>query len=514
MDDTDDIEARTQQLVQQGEVDRAMALARAALREAVGAPRARALRALAGACNCTGQFADALRAALAADALCRDLGDAAGSADALVAAAAALRAAGDQAASVELLERVEQQARLQGDEPRLAQALRQIGVSSSLLGQHQHALSCLTEAEALTRRIGTPTAQLQARLSLLNGHSRRVERLDAQDAERRAVLQRQLPQWQALAADCRAQGNRRLAAMALGNHAINLHALGEDEPAAEALRALLPEYQALGMRPNEGLCLAELAHCLAKLGRWQQARAHYRAACELLDEAGAMEDRLAALEGLAAAEEALGDTAAALAAMKALRMLERRCTAEEGQRAVLRRELRIELARLTSQWARQASEDPLTGLGHRRALQAWLVEHLPRAEQGEPLALVLLDLDHFKQINDRHGHGVGDEVLLRVARLLAEGCRGRDRAVRYGGEEFVLALAGTTREAAADVAERLRQAVADQPWAELSPGLRVTGSFGVADASEAAEPQALLTLADQRLYGAKIAGRNRVVAAG
>ncbi|MFZ5548444.1 MAG: diguanylate cyclase [Pseudomonadota bacterium] len=510
----DDIDARTQQLIQRGEIDRAMAGARDALRHATGPARARALLALASASNSAGQFADALRAALAADALYRDTGDAAGSCDALLRAAQAMRAAGDQAAAVELLERVEQHARLQGDDERLAQALRHIGICSSLLGRHQHARSCLTEAEALCRRVGSVADQLNARLSLLNAHNRQAEPLPASDPQRQDVLTWLLPAWAALAVDCAAQDNRRLAAMALGNRAITLHALGRDEEAADALEALLPEYRALGMRPNEGLCLAEIGHCLKALGRPGEARDHYRAALQVLDQAGTVEDRLAALDGLAHTEEALGDAAAALAAMKQLRAMERQSGLDEGQRAVLRRELRIELARLTSQWAREASEDPLTGLGNRRALQAWLLEHLPRVEQGESLALVLLDLDHFKQVNDRFGHGVGDEVLLRVARLLGEGCRGRDRAVRYGGEEFVLALAGTAREAASDVAERVRQAVADHGWAGVSPGLHVTASFGVADATEAGEPQALLTLADKRLYAAKLAGRNRVVAAG
>ncbi|MFO1340929.1 MAG: GGDEF domain-containing protein [Burkholderiaceae bacterium] len=508
---SDDIDALTQQLIQRGETDRAMALASDALRQAEGAPRARALLALASACNTAGRFADALRAALAADALYRGCGDDAGSAEALLRAAHALRAAGDHAAAVELLERVEQQARALGDTALLAQTLRQIGICSSMLGRHQHAFSCLTEAQAMFAEAGGTSDRLHARLSLLNARNRQAEPLPPGDANRAVALEALLPAWAALAADCDGPAHRRLRAMALGNRAITLHQLGRSAEAAEALQALLPEYQALGMRPNEGLCLAEWAHCLRGLGRLDEARDRYRAAIAVLDVAGTVEDRLAAREGLAETEEGLGDMAAALAALKQARQLERRGTADAAQAAVLQRELRIELARLTSQWAREASEDPLTGLGNRRALQAWLRDHLPRVEQGEPLSLVLLDLDHFKQVNDRHGHGVGDEVLQQVARLMAQGCRGRDRAVRYGGEEFVLALAGAARHEAAEVAERLRQTVADQAWGRVSPGLRVTASLGVADATEAAEPQALLTLADRRLYAAKLGGRNRVV---
>ncbi len=509
---SDAIDAQTQQLIQHGRIDEAIALAHSTLRHATGPQRARALLALASASLPAGRHADALRAALAADALYREAGDEAGSGEALLRAAAGLRAAGDQAAAVELLERVEQQSRLRGDDGQLAQALRQIGVCSSLLGRHQHALSCLAEAEAMCAVHGSRSNEhLNARLSLYNAYNRQANQLPSDDPARAMLLQSVLPKWAALGAACDGASHRRLRAMALGNRAITLHQLGRHEEATEALAALLPEYRALGMRPNEGLCLAEWAHGLRALGRLGEARQRYGEAIAVLDEAGTVEDQLAAHEGLADTEEHLGDAAAALAALKRVRALERRSSDDAAKSAVVQRELRIELARLTSQWAREASEDPLTGLGNRRALQAWLRDHLPRVEQGEPLALVLLDLDHFKQVNDRHGHDVGDVVLQQVARLIGQGCRGRDRAVRYGGEEFVLALAGAARHEAAEVAERLRQTVADQAWGEVSPGLRVTASLGVADASEAAEPQALLTLADKRLYAAKLGGRNRVV---
>lgn len=515
MSEYDDIDAQTQALIQRGEIERAVALASQALRQRPGGvPRARALLALAGASLPAGRFADALRAALAADALYRDAGNDAGSGESLLKAAAALRAAGDHSAAVELLERVEQQARRRHDARQLAQALRQIGVSSSVLGRHQHALSCLAEAESMCAAEGRHSPEhLNAVLSLLNARNRRVASLPEGDSTRGPTLEALLPAWAALAADCAGPEHRRLRAMALGNRAITLHQLGRDGDAAAALEALLPQYRALGMKPNEGLCLCEWAHCLRGLGQIGPARERYRQAIALLDSAGTVEDRIAAYEGLAEVEEQLGDTAAALAALKHLRTLERRGSDESAKAGLLQRELRIELARLTSQWAREASEDPLTGLGNRRALQAWLRDHLPGIEQGETLSLVLLDLDHFKQVNDVHGHAIGDVVLQQVARLLAQGCRGRDRAVRYGGEEFVLALAGASRHEAEEVAERVRQMVADHPWGRVSPGLRVTASLGVAEATEAADPQALLTLADKRLYAAKLAGRNRVVAA-
>ena len=186
---------------------------------------------------------------------------------------------------------------------------------------------------------------------------------------------------------------------------------------------------------------------------------------------------------------------------------------EAARNAVLQRELRIELARMTSQWARQATQDPLTGLGNRRALDLWLGPALSRATRGEPLLLLLMDLDHFKQVNDNFGHHIGDAVLRQVAQLISQHCRSSDLAVRYGGEEFLLALSGVPPDEAIEIAERLRQAIAAHAWQQLRPGLTVTVSMGLTSATEASDAAGLLTLADRRLYAAKYNGRNRLIAA-
>ena len=185
-----------------------------------------------------------------------------------------------------------------------------------------------------------------------------------------------------------------------------------------------------------------------------------------------------------------------------------------AHRSVAQRELRLELARLTSQWQRLASTDPLTGLANRRALEQWMSDIRPRVELGESLIVLLHDMDHFKAINDRFGHGVGDDVLRQVATLINANCRPNDLAVRYGGEEFLLALIGVEYEAAVEVAERLRTSVQAFTWTAIASELRVTISVGVAHAAEAHDTTALLTLADRRLYAAKHGGRNRVVYSG
>jgi diguanylate cyclase (GGDEF)-like protein len=160
---------------------------------------------------------------------------------------------------------------------------------------------------------------------------------------------------------------------------------------------------------------------------------------------------------------------------------------------------------------RDAHEDPLTGLNNRRRID----QDLPRliAEmraQGHPLHLAVLDVDWFKQVNDQHGHAVGDAVLREVAQILQERLRTRDLAARLGGEEFVLALVDATPEMAHDICERLRLAVQENDWAMLAAGLQVTVSIGIAAVGPQDEAPQALQRADEALYRAKHGGRNRV----
>ena len=158
-------------------------------------------------------------------------------------------------------------------------------------------------------------------------------------------------------------------------------------------------------------------------------------------------------------------------------------------------------------------EDELTGLGNRRALDLKLTEMVTNARSAEaPLVVVLLDLDHFKQINDRFGHTVGDRVLVQVAKLLSEHTRASDIVTRTGGEEFVLVMPGTSAPDAFDLCERLRQRVSGYPWATIAPELRVAVSAGIASAP-GYDAALLVERADLAMYSAKRAGRNRVAVA-
>lgn len=499
-------------LVEAGEIDTARLSAQQAL-EAHGADAAERgplLLVLAAACNSGGRHVEALRAAVAATDAFKARNDDAGHCDALVTVAASLRGAADYASAVASLEQAEAIARGLKQPLRLSRVLRNLGICGSLLGQHQQATSQLHEALALLDAGTQRTEWLTTRLSLYNALNRHGDALPEGSEQRRALLEDVLPDWQRLALDCGAE-HQRLALMARGNHAITLRQCGHHDEAIAELEELLPLYREQGMRPNEGLCHGELGHSHHARGTLDAAHAHLRQAVELLTEGGAASDLRDALEALSTVNERLGRDRDALAMLRRVREVERRISDELARDALHRRELRMELASLTSQWARQARQDPLTGLANRRGLTRWLAEHLPRTTQGESLTLLLMDLDHFKQVNDRFGHEMGDQVLKRVAALLLQHCRSLDLAARYGGEEFVLALSGATPAAAHDIAQRVRAAVEAEPWAALHPALAVTVSIGVAPATEAMDATELLTLADQRLYAAKYAGRNRVV---
>jgi two-component system cell cycle response regulator len=157
-----------------------------------------------------------------------------------------------------------------------------------------------------------------------------------------------------------------------------------------------------------------------------------------------------------------------------------------------------------------AVTDPLTGLRNRRYVRRHLDQLLAA---GGAAAVMLIDVDRFKPLNDRHGHAAGDVALKEVAARLREHLRAVDVVARYGGEEFMAVIAGAAEEEALTVAERLRAAVADSPVSAPGLSLPVTVSIGVAVTEGATVAEALIAAADAALYRAKDRGRNRVEAA-
>jgi diguanylate cyclase (GGDEF)-like protein len=160
-----------------------------------------------------------------------------------------------------------------------------------------------------------------------------------------------------------------------------------------------------------------------------------------------------------------------------------------------------------------SSRDALTGLANRRQFETALAREVDRvARAGEPALVLMIDIDHFKQVNDTHGHAAGDEVLKEVARALADGIRPMDTLARYGGEEFAMILPNCPPAFAYSVAERIRLKVAARR-VEVAPGraIGVTVSLGGAFAPQWVRSSAALWVnrADQQLYRAKAEGRNR-----
>jgi diguanylate cyclase (GGDEF)-like protein len=170
-----------------------------------------------------------------------------------------------------------------------------------------------------------------------------------------------------------------------------------------------------------------------------------------------------------------------------------------------------ELAAATGQLELLASRDGLTGALNRRAIVQTLTDALGRLGHGQHAAVLLVDMDHFKAVNDRHGHAVGDEVLRRFVVAAASTLRASDRLGRYGGEEFLLVLPSVTgADSALSIAQRLCETIAAQDWHPVAAGLNITVSVGVTLARCGEPAEAVVARADQALYRTKDEGRNGV----
>lgn len=269
---------------------------------------------------------------------------------------------------------------------------------------------------------------------------------------------------------------------------------GRHERAVVLIRESIASAESLGY-------LADVPHQLDRLSEAEEARGRYHEALQAVRRAASMRLELARAQG----EARLRVVEAQQGLERARQSIER-----ERQRAQANEVKNRALADEAERQSAAARTDALTGLGNRRLFE--LTAQALAVGQGEPVAMALLDLDRFKDINDQYSHAVGDRVLVELAELLRGACRPADVVVRMGGEEFVVVFRQTSRDAALRACERLRDNVRRHAWHDVHPGLGVTVSIGLAWARTPLDADALLARADTLLYQAKAAGRDTVIA--
>jgi diguanylate cyclase (GGDEF)-like protein len=293
----------------------------------------------------------------------------------------------------------------------------------------------------------------------------------------------------------------------------NLYALSERLP-----RALSYGHNALVLAEEAGLrehvyeSHRLLSDVHERVGNSAQALMHYKQFHTVKEAVfnAENEERIRNLEIKHKVAQAKQDTDAQRRLSERLSVTVKALRAADSEKAHLLTKLRQQAALLE----RQVRTDALTGLLNRRMLDTCLPEEWTRArQQGSTLCIVLCDVDHFKQINDRFSHPIGDEVLRQIALLFRETLRETDIAARYGGEEFVFILRNTPLEEARRICEDIRVSVNTDGWEQVQPDLQVSVSMGICEVSGTVldgSPEQALRSADAALYQAKRQGRNRV----
>ena len=260
--------------------------------------------------------------------------------------------------------------------------------------------------------------------------------------------------------------------------------------------------------------LACIGNLRAQLGERAEGIGLLKGALATFEALGSRDECARVLRMLSQAYEIAGNLTEALRCLREAGAIEQALRSEDTERRAraLAARRRIEQASVEAErYKRLALEDSLTGLANRRSLDDRLGLLLREAQsRGSVITVALADVDHFKGINDRFSHAVGDEVLRSVGEILRSHCRLGDVAGRYGGEEFMLVFRSLDIRAAAEICERVRRAVESWDWASIHPQLRVTLSMGLASSSSFVETQGLLDAADHWLYEAKHHGRNQV----
>ena len=401
-------------------------------------------------------------------------------------------------ASVELLE---------GDTPPQLRILHLIRLANALAeaGSIDAARTRYGQAEQMAVDIG----DLTRRLLILNNLAYTEYESD-QLAQAQAVAERMREVAHALGRDFLVVERDTIANIQI--------ATGDYAAAEETLCAAVdaPEWFEVHDFADAALTLATAQRLGGRLDRARDSLAQCAELCDRHNLAGVRVRMMAEKAELLAAE---GDFAAAFAQYKRFHAAAETLRSQQREAQARTRQVLLEVdeaRRDAEQYREQARRDPLTTLFNRRYVDEELPAVIAEAQRaGAPLTIALLDLDHFKRVNDTFTHHVGDLVLAATARLLAEHRQsaGSGFAARMGGEEFLLVLPGCPPEQAMRELDEIRLLVRSHPWHLIADGLHVTTSIGatVNPAGGGRDALALLAEADRRLYTAKDAGRDRVV---
>jgi diguanylate cyclase (GGDEF)-like protein len=506
----------------------------AALAEADGdnVNRARALRSMANQLLRLGEQEAAIKACRDALPVLEAIGDQAGVGDVLVTQSMPLNDLGLHEEALLALDRAREIAQQLQDHDLLYWAHNRTGVVHGTMGNR--ALSTDYLRRALSMADGMDA---EARFCILNNvgdnavHLVAELRADGRTEAAAAALSESIGHVAEALRLARAAGHPYRQSISLDNYGMLL-ALGGDYRQAEQLieeaRTLAAAH---GYRALESGALQHQAQVRLMRGECAAAVTGLHAALERALAAGETPLAMEINRELSDAYELVGDPAAALRHYREYHRLER--TAHNDVAAARARmavhDFELDNARLEADNARleaelhrlraaeleadklalqqQATEDPLTGLPNRRYAELRLPALIAT---GGPVCVAVADVDKFKDVNDRFGHPVGDQVLRQIASILQSSVRDSDLVARLGGEEFLIGLDGLSPAEAAARCELLRAGVAAYDWESLQSGLAVTISLGVAPVLPGDDLKAAVKLADERLYAAKRAGRNRV----
>ncbi|MFO1328520.1 MAG: GGDEF domain-containing protein [Rubrivivax sp.] len=409
-----------------------------------------------------------------------------------------------------------------GDRGRLSLAINALGCVYERIGDPWHAERLLLDALGLAEEADARHAAFVALNNLaatMIGHSYLLQG-SAPEQEARGVLLRGLPHAERALSMALETGDEFQLAFVHGNLGEVLVLLGRLDEARVELDAAQAGIARGGFEAQSWRVGCTVGELLLRRGDADAAWRHLQGTWQACAGAGAHNTQLRLHHVMWRTARALGQPEQALHHLERYVHLEqsRLLLQLRGRSQLFVTTVEAEQVRLEAHRAGErarhaevsARVDPLTSLGNRRELQQrWPQLAEPLQAQHLPLALAMLDIDHFKQVNDRFGHAAGDAVLVALAAMLRDAAGDGGLAVRLGGEELLLVLPGCDGTTALQRCEQLRQRISAHGWELLAPGLQVAVSIGVAS-SPPYELRTLLARADDALYAAKRSGRDRV----